>query len=470
MADAAPTTETATDVVVIGGGPVGENVAQYAIEGGLSVVIVEGELMGGECSYYACIPSKALLRPVDVASTTQHLPGVSESRVDAHALLARRDAWVSNYDDAGQVSWAEGAGIPVVRGHGRIVADKRVEVNEPSGSQVLIARKAVVVATGSVPSVPSAFDDVHPWGSRDATGVIEVPQRLLVVGGGVVAVEAATWMAALGATVRMLVRGPSLLAKNEPFAGDLVRKALERAGVEVVLGAEITSASRVDARDTGLGRIHGGEVTVSTSGSGTFTADEVLVATGRRPRLDDVGLDALGLTPDDALAGRTPDWLHAIGDAGGGAPLTHMGKYEARVLGAQLAGASETPPPQNVPVPQVVFTDPQVASVGLTEAEARSQVGDDAVVTAEVAYTSVAGASLLRDDAAGRAKIVVDRGRGTLLGATFVGPEAAEVVHAATVAIVGEVPVRVLRHAVPSFPTVSELWLRLLEELPRELR
>lgn len=457
------------DVIVIGAGPVGENVAQYTTEDtDLTAALVEGELVGGECSYWACIPSKALLRPVSVADTTHHLPGVAGTTVDREALLARRDAWVSYYDDAGQAEWAQGAGLPVVRGHGRLVGEREVEVDDEGRTRRLVARCAVVIATGSEPVVPAPFADVHPWGSRDATGVVEVPHRLVVVGGGVVACEAATWMAALGSRVTMLVRGDRLLDGQEPFVGDVIAEALRAKGVDVRLSTSATGCHRPDARDTGYGRIHGGPVTVETDG-GAVEGDEVLVATGRRPRLGDLGLDSVGLTSEDVLEGRLPDWLHAIGDAGGEAPLTHWGKYRARVVGAQIAaGAGESPAPPEAPVPQVVFTDPQVSAVGLTEAAARD-AGHD-VVTATVPVADIGGTALLRDDPSGRALLVVDRGTGLVLGTTFVGPEVGELLHAATVAITGEVPVHVLRHAVPSFPTASEVWLRLLEQLPRELR
>lgn len=461
------------DVIVIGGGPTGENVAQYAHDGGLSVLLIEGELLGGECSYYACMPSKALLRPLDVRATSEHLPGLRPAELDVAALLARRDAWVSHYDDTSQLDWATGAGLDVMRGHARLIGEKTVSVSSDGGASTVVeADVALVLATGSVPVVPPMFADLHAWGSRDATGVVEVPDRLVIVGGGVVACEAATWMSALGSSVTMLVRGDALLTDQEPFAGAAVLDALRTAGVDVRLATRITDASRAGAADTGLGRVHGGPVTLTVerdeSGSERIVADELLLATGRRPRLDDVGLDAVGVNADDVRAGRLPTWLHAIGDAGGGAPLTHMGKYEARVLGARLAGAHETPPPRDVPVPQVVFTDPQVAAVGSSEAQAR-EAGHD-VVTVAVPFASAAGTALLRDDGVGSAKIVVDRATGCLLGATFVGHEAAELVHAATVAIVGQVPVGVLRHAVPSYPTSSELWLRLLEELPTNLR
>lgn len=490
------TADLTADVVVIGGGPVGENVAQYAIEGTeLTAIIVEGELLGGECSYYACMPSKALLRPLAVAGAAAHLDGISTPEVERDALLARRDIWVSQYDDAGQVEWAEGAGMQVVRGHGRLVGEREVLVEAvdgaggaaPSVGRTRIrARRAVVLATGSQAVIPDALRELAPWTSRDATGVREVPGELVIVGGGVVAVESATWMAALGAEVRLLVRGTSLLTGFEPFAGKHVLDALRDLGVTVELGASVVGGEREDPRDTGLGRLHGGRVTLQVedaSGRRTVGADEVLVATGRRPRLADVGLETLGLaaedvtgaesaTSGDATGAPLPPWLQVVGDASGEAPLTHWGKYRARVIGqairAGATGEALEPVPETVPVPQVVFTDPQVTSVGLTEAAAR-EAGCD-VVTAQVPFGGAAGSALLRDDVTGTAQLVVDRRTSTLVGATFVGPDASELIHAATIAIVGQVPVHVLRHAVPSYPAASELWLRLLEELPRELR
>ncbi|WP_394216634.1 dihydrolipoyl dehydrogenase family protein [Brachybacterium vulturis] len=487
--DPTPAAEITADVIVLGGGPVGENIAQYATEGtDLTAVIVESELVGGECSYYACIPSKSLLRPLAVADTAAHLPGVTSPELDREALLARRDTWVSHYDDAGQVEWVEGAGMQLVRGHGRIVGEREVLVESADGSTTtrVHARRAVVLATGSEAVLPGPLRELLPWTSRDATGVREVPGELVIVGGGVVAVEAATWMAALGSQVRLLVRGAALLTGAEPFAGTHVRDALRAAGVDVQFGASVIGGEREHAEATGRGRLHGGRVTLQvedTGGRREVSADEVLAATGRRPRLGDVGLQTVGLTPeditgaetgpsDDATGAPLPEWLHVVGDAGGEAPLTHWGKYRARVIGqairAGVTGEALEPVPEYVPVPQVVFTDPQVTSVGLTEKSAR-EAGHE-VITAQVPFGGAAGSSLLRDDATGTAQLVVDRAARTLLGATFVGPEASEMIHAATIAIVGQVPVHVLRHAVPSFPTASELWLQLLESLPVELR
>jgi len=465
--------EFTVDVVVIGGGAVGENAAQYAIEGSdLTAVIVEGHLLGGECSYYACMPSKALLRPLDVAGTSADVDGVSPALLDHGGMLQRRDAFVSHYDDSSQVDWAESAGIHVVRGHARLIGERTVRVDEDdAASRTITARHAVILATGSEPKVPAEFEGAHVWTSADATGVVEVPERLAIVGGGVVACEAATWLAGLGARVTLLVRGSDLLTGNEPFAGHSVLDGMKAHGVDVMFNASVTACRRDNPEHTGLGKIHGGTVHVETT-VGDVDVDEVLVATGRAPRLGDLGLDAVGLTPENILDRDLPDWLHAVGDASGDVPLTHWGKYRARVLGARIrAAALAEPEPfvvDNPPVPQVIFTEPQVAQVGLTEAAAHEQGID--VVTAQVAYNAVAGSALLRNDVPGQAKIVVDRESHCLVGATFVGPEAGEQLHAATVAITGQLPVHVLRHAVPSYPTVSELWLRLLESLPEEMR
>ena len=465
------------DVVVIGGGPAGENAAQYAVEGAsvngtaLTSAIVERELLGGECSYYACMPSKALLRPVAVADVTADLGGVSTAHAAPKELLERRDYWVSHYDDSGQESWADGADIAVLRGDGRLTGERTIRVTSAEGERTVRARHAVVLATGSGATVPDLFADALPWDSRDATGVVEVPDRLVIVGGGVVACEAAVWMSALGSQVTLLVRGHRLLARSEPFASEAVLTGLRGRGVTVRLGTEVTAVRRTGPAATGLGRVHGGPVSLTTS-AGDLEADEVLLAIGRAPRLGDLGLDAVGLTPDDVTGDRLPEWLYAVGDASGGPPLTHWGKHRARVVGARIAaranGDVAWEPDREAPVPQVVFSDPEVASVGLTEAEAR-EAGHDVVVS-RVATASAAGTGLLRDHVAGQSQLVVDAGSRLLLGATFVGPEVGELVHAATVAIVGGVPVHVLRHAVASYPSASELWLRLLEELPRELR
>jgi pyruvate/2-oxoglutarate dehydrogenase complex dihydrolipoamide dehydrogenase (E3) component len=461
------------DVVVLGAGPAGENAAQYAVEGtDMTAVLVEHELLGGECSYWACIPSKALLRPVAVAAVTADLPGVSTAHVAAKALLERRDTWVSHYDDSGQVEWARGAGLDVVRGDARLVGERSVRVSSADGDDVVLrARRAVVIATGSAAHVPEEYADALPWDSRDATGVVEVPDRLVVVGGGVVACEAATWMAALGSSVTLVVRGRQLLSRTEPFAGEAVLAGLRERGVTVLLGTSVEDVRRVDPAATGTGRIHGGTVTLTTT-HGELEADEVLLAIGRSPRLDDLGLSSVDLTADDVTGGRLPEWLHVVGDASGGPPLTHWGKHQARVVGARIAAAAAGEvawePDREAPVPQVVFTEPEVASVGLTEAQARD-AGHEVVVT-RVPTSSASGTSLLRDHVAGDAQLVVDAHTRLLLGATFVGPESGEMLHAATVAITGGVPVHVLRHAVASYPTASELWLRLLEELPPTFR
>ncbi len=475
------------DVVVIGGGPAGENAAEYAIKDSRRRgVIVEAELLGGECSYWACVPSKALLRPVDVLEAGRALPGVAQmlnGSLDLGAVLARRDSFIHDHDDSGQVEWAGGFGIEVVRGRGRLAGEKTVEVTSADGTvSVLEARHAVVIATGSTASIPpvQGLREARPWNSRDVTNLREVPGRVAVIGGGVVACESTTWLNGLGAReVTIIERGPALLARQEPFVGALMAEEFERLGITVLVSTEVQAVQRPGAEDTGVGRIHGGPATITAGGS-TFEVDEIVVAAGRTPASSDIGLDKVGLdvnnshgfvTTDDHMAViGGDDWLYAIGDVCGRALLTHMGKYQGRIAGDVIAARAEGRPLDGLRyrdvadhdmVPAVVFAEPQVASVGLSETAAREKGID--VEALEYDLGSISGAALLRDGYTGRAKLVVDRATDTLVGATFVGFDVAELLHAATTAIVGKVRLETLWHAVPSFPTVSEIWLRLLE-------
>lgn len=465
------------DLIVLGGGPVGENLADRAVRGGLTALIVESELVGGECSYWACMPSKALLRSNEALQAARAVPGAAEAvtgDLDVAAVLARRDAFASNWSDAGQVEWLESAHIELARGHGRISGPHRVTVTTEFGTvRELEAREAVAIATGSdaaIPAIPG-LAEAAPWTSREATSVHEVPDSIVIIGGGVVAAEMATVFAGFGTEVTLLVRG-SLLSTMEPFAGELVAAALAEAGVRILENATTTRVDRID------GVVH------AESTAGTILADEVLVATGRVPRTADIGLDTVGLIPgdtidvDDTMRVLGSSWLYAAGDVTGRALLTHQGKYQARAAGDVIAARARGAEIDDAPwgrhvatadhraVPQVTFTDPQVASVGLTLERAREDGFD--CVAADYNLGSVAGASLREDGYTGHARIVVDRARQVILGATFVGPDVAELLQAATIAVVGEVPIARLWHAVPAYPTVSEIWLRLLETLGRD--
>lgn len=472
-----------TDVIVIGAGPVGENVADRARAAGLEVVVVEHELVGGECSYWACVPSKTLLRSAAALRAARRVPGAAEAatgELDVDAVLRRRDYWVSDWDDHGAVGWLDSVGIELERGHGRLDGPRRVVVERADGAVVtLVARHAVVLSTGSDPVIPpiDGLALAAPWASREATSVETPPRRLAVIGGGAVAVEMATAFAGFGTEVAVLARH-GLLGGMETFAGEAVVDGLRGLGASVHLDVDVV---RVD-------RAADGEVHVELGDDEVIRADEVLVATGRRPRTDGLGLETVGLEPgawldvDDSLLVRaaTNDeapWLYAVGDVNHRALLTHQGKYQARATG-DLIGARATGRPLELEpwgahtatadhsaVPEIVFAEPECAAVGLT-AEAARRSGRT-VRVADVDFGSVSGAGIHADGFAGRARLVVDGELGTVIGATFVGPDVSELVHSATIAIVGEVPVDRLWHAVPAFPTMSEVWLRLLEALGR---
>ena len=465
-------TTTEYDLIVIGAGAVGENIADRAVQGGLTALVVESELVGGECSYWACMPSKALLRSGIALRAAKAVGGTREAvtgGLDVAATFARRDGFTHDWDDASQVEWLDGAGIDLVRGHGRITGERRVSVRET----VYTARHAVAVATGSaalLPDVPG-LAGARPWTSRDATSARSAPKSLAILGGGVVAAEMATAYASFGTEVTVIARS-SLLGGQEPFAGELVAESLERLGATLRLDV---SPRRVSRDATG--------VTLELDDGSTVTADELLVATGRIPRTMDLGLDAIGLEPgrwlevDDTMRVKGVEWLYACGDVNHRALLTHQGKYQARAAGDVIAARAQGRPvhdgrwgahaatADHEVVPQVTFTDPEVASVGLTAAEAEKRGYATRVVDYDLGW--VAGASLQADGYRGRARMVVDERRGVILGVTFVGQDVSELLHAATTAIVGEVPLDRLWHAVPAYPTMNEIWLRLLEAYGR---
>ncbi|WP_345802675.1 NAD(P)/FAD-dependent oxidoreductase [Microbacterium sp. AZCO] len=467
------------DLIVIGAGPVGENVADRAKQGGLSVVVVESELVGGECSYWACMPSKTLLRSGAALRAARDVDGARQAvtaSVDVAAALRRRDAIVYNWDDTSQVEWLDKTGIDLVRGHGRLTGERQVTVVPPDGGQpvTLLARHAVVISTGSaalLPDIPG-LKDAAPWTSRDATGVQRVPESLAILGGGVVGSEMATLYTSFGCAVTLIARS-GLLGSMEPFAGEAVVEALRQAGADVRTGVDVDEVSREE----------GGDVVLALSDGTQVRAAEVLVATGRVPRTGDIGLDTVGLHPgswldvDDTLRVRGHDWLYAVGDVNHRALLTHQGKYQARAAGDVIAARAlgrdvdDTPWGAHVAtadhsaVPQVTFTDPEVASVGHTAASAEAAGIGIRVIDYDLSWVS--GASTHADHYKGQARAILDESRRVLVGATFVGPDIAELLHSATIAIVGEVPIDRLWHAVPAYPTVSEVWLRWLEEIGR---
>jgi len=466
------------DLIVIGAGPVGENVADRAVQGGLTAAIVESELVGGECSYWACMPSKGLLRPPAALRAARDVDGARQAvtgPLDAAGVFRRRDTLTHDWSDAGQVEWLRDAGIDLVRGHGRITGEREITVAPADGpARVLHARHAVAVCTGTravIPDIPG-LRDAEPWTSREATSAHAAPESLAVIGGGVVACEMATAYAALGSRITMIVRS-GLLGRVEPFAAEAVHDALVESGVEIRTGSTTRAHRESD-----------GTVTLSLDDGSTVHASEVLVATGRAPRTDDIGLDAAGLTPgtwidvDDTMQVPGSPWLYAVGDVNHRALLTHQGKYQARAAGDVIAARANGQEVDAAPwgrhvatadhdaVPQVVFTDPEVAAVGMTEADARAAGRGIHVFDIDLAH--IAGAATFSDDYRGRARAIVDAERQVLLGATFVGAEVAELLHAATIAVVGEVPLSRLWHAVPAYPTISEVWLRWLEAAGRD--
>jgi dihydrolipoamide dehydrogenase len=449
------------DVVVIGAGPGGEVAAGRLAEAELDVAIVEDRKVGGECSFWACMPSKGLLRPGEILAEARRIPGAAEAidgELNVAAVIARRDEIIHDLDDSAQLPWLEQRGIALFRGWGRLDGEKRVVV----GDETIEVRRAVFLAGGTTPLLPpiDGLAEAEPWTNREATTSEHVPASLIIMGGGVVGVEMSQAYVSLGARVTLIEGERRLLPREEEFACEQVTEALAEQGVDIRTGRNATAVRR-----------DGDGVSVTLDDGATVSAEELLVAVGRSPQVKGLGLETVGIEPDGyvevdehARVGGH-DWLYVIGDLNGRAPFTHMAKYQARVAADHVLGKDSAAQhgADGTLAPRVIFTDPQVAAAGHT-----TKTAEDAGLNARVVdipTSGNAGGSYYGRGARGTSRFLVDEQRGVIVGATITGSEVADFLHAATIAIVGEVPVTRLRHAVPAFPTRSEIWLKLTEEL-----
>jgi pyruvate/2-oxoglutarate dehydrogenase complex dihydrolipoamide dehydrogenase (E3) component len=443
---------TEVDVVVVGMGPGGEDVGARLARAGLDVVGVDGRLVGGECPYYACVPTKAMIRATDALGEARRVPqlaGAAEVTADWTPVANRiRDEITANWDDTAAVERFEGAGGKFVRGWGRLTAPREVTVAKPDGSEeVFTARKGVVLNTGTDPAVPSVegLAETPYWTNRDAVAVQEVPGSLVVLGGGPVGCELAQVFSRFGATVTIVQHAERLVPADEPEAGDVLAEAFEAEGITVRTGL---SAARVSYE---TGQFH-----VKLDNGEVVTADRMLVAAGRRTNMKALGVGAVGL--DESARGvpvdermRAADGLWAIGDITGHGAFTHMSMYQARIAAADILGEDDAETADYRATPHVTFTDPEIGSVGMTEAEARQQGLN--VRTAVTPLSNSTRGFIHKVGNAGFIKLVEDADRGILVGASAVGPNGGEILAALVVAVHAEVPTKLLRQMIYAYPT-----------------
>lgn len=446
------------DAVVVGMGPGGETVADRLLRAGRRVAVVEEDLIGGECAYYACIPTKTLLRSPEVREEAATAPGLDRPRLDWPELRGHRDEMIRHLDDSAQERGYRDRGAQVLRGRARIAGRDpwRLEV---AGRECTADH--VVVATGSEPVRPpieglDTLDASTLWTSREAATLTDVPRRTLVVGGGAVAVELAQLLARTGSAVTVVQRGEHLVDREEPRLGELVAEQLARDGVTVHLGAEVASVER-----------EGSGVVAALDSGGRVETDVLVLATGRRPRADGLGLEEAGVELEGAALPvdrhcRVRPGLWGVGDVTGVSMFTHVAKYQGRVVADNILGAARTA--DYTGVPRVLFTFPETAGVGLTARQAQERGIDTA--TAEVDLPEMLARPWTHStDPRGTLGLVADRDRGVLVGAWAFAPQAAEWIHTAALAVRAGIPIRVLLDAIPQFPTFNEAYTVALEQL-----
>jgi dihydrolipoamide dehydrogenase len=443
------------DVILLGMGPGGEAAAGRLIKGGKEVAVVEKELIGGECAYWACIPSKTLLRPPEAKSGARRTFGTTTPTLEMNELFDYRDSMIRNLDDSGQTEGYEKKGVTVVKGEGRLSGPGKVEVNGET-----LEAEHVIVATGSEPNMPpvEGLDEVTVWTNREATTTREVPGRVLIIGGGPNGVEASQWLSRFGSEVTIVQSPERLMNREDPEVGRLIKEALEDEGIRVLTGRKAVKA-----------RMAGESAVVELDDGTEIETDVVVIAAGRKPRTEGIGLETVdvesrdkGLPIDDHCRLDGMPGLWALGDVTGIALFTHVALYQGRVVADNILGKERLADYRGIP--RVAFSDPEIAACGLTEERAREEGIDVAAATLDVTK-AIARPWTYEENPRGSLSLVADRERGVLVGAWAVAPLAGEWIHQASQAIRAEIPIETLLDSVAQFPTYSEAYLEALERL-----